>query len=372
MGKLLDRQMFFSYVKSYLVCMVSLLGLFIVVDLFMNLDDFMHAGKDFPSMVQYVVTYYAYNTLKVFNNISEAIVLLAAMFTVGMMQRNNELLPLLSAGVSTRRVVLPVLIGAICMLGLSVLNQELLLPHVDPFLIEIRGDPNGEREIDNIAGAIDPLGIVITAKKAVKKGMLLKDFICVFTPNQSQQTIKPLQAKEAHYIPPEPGNQHSGGWLLMSASCPNLEGWRRDDLLETIVPGQSFFLHTSPDIDFERVTRLTNWHVYTPTWKLLFELSRDGGKLPGVAVLFHMRLTRPILGMILVFLGLSVILGEQNRNIFISAGLCLLLCGLFFMSCFTCQALGNQESLSPTLAAWLPVLVFGPLAGVMYFDAIHT
>ena len=84
-----------------------------------------------------------------------------------------------------------------------------------------------------------------------------------------------------------------------------------------------------------------------------------------------MRLTRPILGMVLVLLGLSVILRDQNSNIFVSAAMCLGIVRLFFISCFACQALGNYEYLSPALAAWLPVLVFGPLSLVM-FDAIHT
>ena len=44
------------------------------------------------------------------------------------------------------------------------------------------------------------------------------------------------------------------------------------------------------------------------------------------AVLFHTRLARPLVGIILVFLGLSVILRDQNRNVFISAGMCVVLC----------------------------------------------
>ena len=52
------------------------------------------------------------------------------MFTVAWMQRNNEQVPLLSAGVSTRRIVLPVLLCAFFMLGLTVLNQELLIPRI--------------------------------------------------------------------------------------------------------------------------------------------------------------------------------------------------------------------------------------------------
>ena len=44
---------------------------------------------------------------------------------------------------------------------------------------------------------------------------------------------------------------------------------------------------------------------------------------------------------------------------------------LFFAAIFFCKHLGDDEYLSPALAAWLPVLVFGPLT-LASFDAIHT
>jgi lipopolysaccharide export system permease protein len=90
-----------------------------------------------------------------------------------------------------------------------------------------------------------------------------------------------------------------------------------------------------------------------------------------MAVLFHMRLTRPILGILLVFLGLSVILRDQNCNAIVSSGLCLVLCGLFFGVQYSCKLLGDNDYLPPALAAWAPVLWFGPLAVAM-FDAVHT
>src|ERR1700677_2310679 len=161
MFKLLDRQMFLSYIKSYFVCLGSLLGLFVVVDLFTNLEDFLKAQDDFQSRVRYIATYYTYTTAKNFDQISEAIVLLAAMFTVALMQRNNELLPLLSAGVSTRRGVLPAVMGAMCMLGLSAANQEFVMPHVDGFMVENKGDPSGERATD-VSGQFDSQGFHIT------------------------------------------------------------------------------------------------------------------------------------------------------------------------------------------------------------------
>jgi lipopolysaccharide export system permease protein len=253
------------------------------------------------------------------------------------------------------------------MLGLSVANQELVLPHVDAFMVENKGDPTGERETE-VSQCFDRRGH-LTGKHAIKKDMVIKEFRWNFTPRPGQGNLIVLQADEARYIPPGP-EARSGGWLLTSTTPEKLEVNPYANVLEWIGPGE-YFLKT-PEIDFDRVLRLRNWQVYTPTWKLRYELAHlDTNKLATVAVLFHMRLTRPILGMVLVLLGLSVILRDQNSNIFVSAGLCLGLCGLFFGSCFTCQSLGNYEIIYPALAAWLPVLVFGPVSLVM-FDAIHT
>src|SRR5262245_43101642 len=122
--KLIDRLLVRGYVKAYLVCLVSLLSLFIVVDLFTNLDNFDLDQKGLVSLVKRITVYYTYKSADIFDKLSEPVALLAAMFTVAWMQRNNELIPLLSAGVSTRRVVLPILLAASAMLGLSVLNTE--------------------------------------------------------------------------------------------------------------------------------------------------------------------------------------------------------------------------------------------------------
>jgi lipopolysaccharide export system permease protein len=75
--------------------------------------------------------------------------------------------------------------------------------------------------------------------------------------------------------------------------------------------------------------------------------------------------------MLLVLSGLSVILRDQNRNVFLSAGLCVVLCALFFTAQFVAKSLGDNEYVSPALAAWMPVLIFGPLS-LALFDAVHT
>jgi lipopolysaccharide export system permease protein len=97
----------------------------------------------------------------------------------------------------------------------------------------------------------------------------------------------------------------------------------------------------------------------------------DAGRMNGLAVMFHMRIVRPFVGLLLVVMGLSIILRDQTRHVFISAGLCLAMCAIFFAVVFGGRFMGLADYVSPALAAWLPVLVFGPIAVALY-DAIHT
>jgi lipopolysaccharide export LptBFGC system permease protein LptF len=80
----------------------------------------------------------------------------------------------------------------------------------------------------------------------------------------------------------------------------------------------------------------------------------------------HMRFTDPINNLVMLLLGLPFILSRE-RNIKSSATLCLLMVGAFFAFIQICRYL----NLPATLAAWLPILLFGPVAAVM-LDSVKT
>jgi lipopolysaccharide export system permease protein len=365
---LLDRQLIRNYLKAYLVCLVSLLSLYVVVDLFLNVDEIAQHHQGMAAITKYIGTYYGYKISQIFDLLCEAVVLLAAMFTVALMQRSNELLPLLSAGVSTRRVVRPVLWSACAMLLLTVLNKELVIPRIGMYLLLPREDPYGEKRMD-AHGAFEPNGIHLEGKDAYRRESVVEHFGCLIPETISPDLIH-LFAERAYYYPPGEGPCGGGGWLLTQTTPAELQKWDKPEILEVIDSGK-YFVHTQ-EVDFEVLTRSRTWFVYASTLRLLTELNKpDSLRLASMAVTFHMRLTRPILGLLLVYMGLSVILRDQNRNLFISAGLCLVMCAVFFAAIFTCKHLGDSDYLSPALAAWLPVLGFGPLAFVL-FDAIHT
>jgi lipopolysaccharide export system permease protein len=76
----------------------------------------------------------------------------------------------------------------------------------------------------------------------------------------------------------------------------------------------------------------------------------------------HARLVQPLLDLSLVLLGIPLVLRGQTRNIFVAAGIGIVLVGVLLGVVLVCHALGKNYLLSAALAAWLPLLLFGPLA----------
>jgi lipopolysaccharide export system permease protein len=278
-------------------------------------------------------------------------------------------LPYLSAGVSTHRILTPVLLCACFMLLLSIVNQEWVLPHFAERLLYDKDDPGGEKELNVQRGAYEPNGIHVEGGRATRKGLMVRDLRITIPPELAGNLVH-ITAREAHYIPTGP---RQGTWELVGTELvgkPSEEPESIENVLE-VVDTRRCLLHTR-DVDFDTLTRDPKWFLYASTGRLYEELQKpEATRQPAMAVLFHARLTRPLLGILLVFLGLSLVLRDQNRNLILSAGSCLVLCGLFFVFSYICKKLGENEYLVPALAACLPIIFFGPFAWVL-FDAIHT
>ena len=77
----------------------------------------------------------------------------------------------------------------------------------------------------------------------------------------------------------------------------------------------------------------------------------------------HSRLIRPILDLTLLMLGLPMVIGGIERNVFISAGICFGIVGLVQLTAIICYSLGASSLIRPAaLAAWALVLLFVPAA----------
>ena len=196
----LDRMVLVSFFRSYMIVCTSLLSLYVVLDLFTNIDTFGRSGG-VVGISKHIFGYYSTQIALIFDRMAESITLLAAMFTVSWMQRNNELLPQLSAGVPTRRVILPVLLGAAITLSFGPLNQEFVIPVIADRLQAPRDDLEGAKAVV-LMGAYDPSGVHIEGLAGFRKDLRVVRFYATFPetlPNgqPSPSGMIHVQAEEA-------------------------------------------------------------------------------------------------------------------------------------------------------------------------------
>ncbi len=367
----LDRMVLLNFFRSYAIVLSSLLSLYVVIDLFTNLDSFGRAGGGAMGVIRHVVGYYTYQVALIFDRLAESASLMAATFTVSWMQRNNELLPQLSAGIPTRRVIRPILIGAAVTLTFGPLNQEFVLPRIAAQLVVAKDDPEGMKA-EVLAGAYDPSGVQVEGMAGVRKERKVYKFFATF-PEGGGGEMFHVTADEAVYFPPGSTGPLAGGWWLRLGEKEARENPPPEPLpanLRQLQYGQYFL--TTRDLDYDMMSRGAGWYLYAPIGKLRELLARNEPRRQArVAVLFHTRVTRPITGALLVLLGLAVVLQNPNRHVFISTGLCLAFSVWFYLCILGAKYVGDQGFVPPPLAAWLPVLLFGPIT-VVAFDSIHT
>jgi lipopolysaccharide export system permease protein len=385
--RILDRQRYLAFFKAYLICFIALVGLYIVIDAFSNFDEFSKRADGVIEIFQIMGRFYLVHMTLFYDRLCGVIGMMAAIFTVTWMQRNNELLAMLAAGISTQRVIRPVWVATLMVSGLAVINQEFIMPR---FADELQKDhdDDGTRKV-RVSGRYDSNDIVIHGGEADRNARTVYQFNATI-PVSVFGAIRELEAKQGRYIPEDDLQAPlKGGWLLRGARLnPPVEDVTlrenpvlvRLDSLKGFPPptgdmtelgGESYFLRT--DMKFDAVTRKRQWYQLAQTIELLKGLT-DPANEPErmeIAVFLHARILRPLSSLALMMLSLPLVLGGYGRNMFINLGLSLGTSASFYGIAFMTQYLGNNGAMSPELAAWAPLIGFGTLA-VARWDTIRT
>ncbi|HVX61004.1 MAG TPA: LptF/LptG family permease [Pirellulales bacterium] len=380
--RIIDRYLLRQFIHVFLICFISLDGLYVVFDAFSNLDEFLRYTEKEGTLLGIMGEFYAYRTLLFFERISSMLTMIAGMFTVTWIQRHNELTALMAAGVSRTRVIVPIIAASFCISLATSACREFVIP---PLADELARDPKnlrGEYAQDLKPRYDNETNILLQGKVAYanEKRVYLPRFM--FTESLYDQG-KQLAAENAYYQAPE--NGRPGGYLFRGVTQPQglaeLPSIEQDGRLLLITP------HDEPEwlkpdecfvvsnVNFDQLSGGQTWRQFSSTRQLVEGLSNPSLGLAGefgadVRVSIHARLIQPLLDMTLLFLGLPLVLNGTNRNVFLAAGFCGAVCGTFMMVVMGFQYLGGEAILRPALAAWGPLMIFVPVAVAM-FDRIE-
>jgi lipopolysaccharide export system permease protein len=369
--RILDRYLLRQYVQVFLICFVSLAGLYTVIDAFGRLDDFVGDDRSTGEALAEAGRYYALQSIGFFNRTSGVLAMIAAMFTVTWAQRHNEMTALLAAGIPRLRVLRPVLIASLLVAVGAAVLRETVLPGMRHELSLDSKDLRAKEGVPLLPRYDSVSDVLLGGDSALLKTQTIVRPSFVLPPSLARVWGKNLAGAEAQYVPAD--GPRPAGYLLSGVTQPEGIGERPTLRLASGEPlvvtqqeanwlraDQAF---VASGVSFELLAAGAQWRDLASTPELVRELASPSTDLgPDVRVAIHARLVQPALDATLLMLGLPLVVSRGARSPLIAMGLSVVIVTAFFVVTLGGQALGAGGWLQPSLAAWLPLMVFVPIA----------
>ena len=368
--KILDRYLTFAFLKIFLICFVSLSGLFTVIHLFTNLDEIMEIAKARGGMKEALLDFYGPRTLEFFDRMAGVLVLVAAVFSIALMQRRRELTAIEAAGVGKFRIVRPVLFMAVILIGLSVANRELLLPKFkDQLTRTAKNYVQSDLVQMNIIKDHDT-GLLIRGEELEPVYSRVNEAV-IQLPIYLSDSISRMNAQYGYLKPAN--RHHPPGIMMHNVTKPEnlleMASMKNGDQMIVYSPRDYTWLKPDQCFIATNVTLEQMAFGLSDTGYESLETMIASVKQPSQwysrskRVAIHTRIIRPVLDMVLLLLGLPLIISQTNKNLFAAAGICVGVILTVQLTTLGCQSLGSLSIIkSAALSAWLPTIVFLPLA----------
>jgi lipopolysaccharide export system permease protein len=263
----------------------------------------------------------------------------------------------------------------VTVIGISFLaaaNREFVIPKIRDQLSGDAHDLGGERAKELHPQVDDSTDILLRGQQTVAKDRCIREPNFLL-PTALASSFKQLQAANAFYQTAT--DRHEAGYLFKGmtqprdlAKRPSLAVDGRPVVLTPkdypwLQPDECFVVS---NVTFELLNGSDNWRQYGSLMDLIRGLHLQSlGVGADVAVTIHSRLLQPLCDITLLFLGLPLILRRGTPNIFLAIGLCVGVVVAFMIGLLGAQYLGSSYLISPSLAAWLPLMVFVPIAVAM-------
>lgn len=366
---IIDRYLLFQFFKIFAICLISFAGLYVVIHAFTNLDEVVEISGQEGGVESLVFDFYGPRVLDFFNKMAGVLILVAAVFSITMMQRRRETTATEAAGVTKARLVMPVIFAALFVIALAAICREVYIPKYKAMLVRslTNWTTTGVVEMNHYRDFAT--GILIQGEQF----------------NVADQTITDVQLKLPRHISPDfleikaeygvlrhKTKNHPAGVLLINVDeADKFEHtgnvvWK--DTVVIFTPKDNPSLQISQlfvacQLDAEEIAYGSSLNQFSSLSEMMEKLRRPSRRFGrGNQVAIHSRILKPVLEFTLVLMGLPLVICKSDRNIFVAAALCTLVIVMLEITTMASHAMGTYQIISPaSLAAWLPVILFLPL-----------
>lgn len=352
--KILDRYLAKGLLIPFVVSILTFSFMVIIIDLFNRLDEILKFRPD-PF---FVLAFYLNFIPFTFVQTSPVALLVACLYSVGILNKHHEITAMRASGLSLARILTPFLFLAALVGGVSFLVNETIVPKAMSKVNLIKeeklmGGKSSKKEkvLKNVALFGEGRDLYYAASYDAKR-RILRDLV-IFRDDEHHTPVFKIQAQEARFA--------EDGWILSRGSKYNLDA--KGKLLgnPTFFTKEKFASSVKPDhfLKAKRPGETMNLREIREHLRRL-EGKTSASVLRRHRVEFHKKIAYPFSNLVVLFIGFPFVFREKRaagmlRGIGVSSALSF----VFYVTFMILSNLGVQGVFPPWLAAWSANLIFG-------------
>ncbi len=287
-------------------------------------------------------------------------VLLATLFSLGNLSRNNEIIALKASGLHIFQMVYPLILLTLGISLFSLVIGETLVPFANQkaeytYTVKVKGRTmkSSTKFYDVIVSGKNgfkyTIGLVDSQKQALHN-------VSVYQFDSHSVLIRRIDAQKAVW-------QKNGKWLFY-------EGTIFEFTKNQITHQENFSekLVSLPESPGDLIpTRKKPRHMnFFQLKKYTERLQRQGIPVNKEKVLLHLKLAFPFSNLIILLLGVPFALEVGRGGKSIGFALSILISFLYWGTIIIGQAMGESKFLPPPLAAWFANIIFLLVGGILF------
>jgi LPS export ABC transporter permease LptG len=363
--RLLDRYILRHFLQAFVYCIAGFISIWFIFDVSDNISTFL--DQRISRML--ILKYYLTQVPQILVILLPVALLLALLFSLGRMSRSNEIVSMLTAGVSLPRIIAPLLLAALLTTAASTFLNYSLAPHAEYARKKLLEDPQSRRQ---------QMGLLAQIFRNRTDNRTW--FIQQFYPGENL-------FRTVHIIQQDANDNIVTNYLATSALYhPETHAWELQQVKVIYYdePG-----NITRQIPYTESLMITDWsetpfrlssanlraeYLGVPELREYLQFNSDfpATLLAPFATQLEYRLALPWTCFVVALIAAPLGIGYSRRGIFssVAAAIILVFAMNFVMHLFL--ALGEGARISHWTAAWTPNLIFGVLGLILiYFRATN-
>lgn len=356
--KIIDRYVIRKFLVLFLLALVSFLIIFHIVDVIEKIDKFLKNEMPLSS----VLLYYYYQ-LPFFIDIAIPMsLLLASVFTIGTLGKNNELGAMKSSGISLYRLATPLLILGVGFSIASYFFEDVIVIPASRKRIEIeqselRRHRSSHRNTYTNVMYQDSPNCNIVIGKYTTKSRSGKTITVQYS--RDNILLRRIDARLMRWIPEQQQ------WQLLDFKIRRFDTTGNEIVSQT-VSDSLFHFNLHPE-DIIQTGLDPESMRYSELATFIGRLQQSGNDPKKWEVNLHYKIAFPFTNFIVILFGIPLAAVKERKGISFGAGVSLLIIFVYYGFIKFGQVLGYKGILSPLLSVWLANIIFLIAGGYLLY-----